>query len=336
MELQITTLIENMQDDAGELICEHGLSLYIEFAGRKILFDTGQTGEFLPNARKLGKNVADVDYIVISHGHYDHSGGVVRLVEELQGTEDIGGGQVLQCAKDTGGGQVLQSAADGIAEAKGSIPMYVGEEFFHKKYKHLSDGSYRYNGNSFTEADLPGEKVALRKVTADVTYLEENIILFKNFKRVTDFEKLNLKFVVERGGGLSCEEPLLVSDKGDLQEAEVGEMPYMQDDFRDELALGLRTSKGLVVVVGCSHVGIVNILQTIAERTGERIYSVLGGTHLVEADEERLDKTLKALRNMELSQIAVSHCTGEPGMEQVAQEFGADFVKNNTGHVYIV
>lgn len=288
MDLQITTLIENMQDDAGELVCEHGLSLYIEFEGKKILFDTGQTGAFLQNAGKLGKSVETVDYIILSHGHYDHSGGVPTLVEELET----------------------------------SIPVYIGEEFFHKKYKHLSDGTYRYNGNPFTQADLPTEKLVLHKITEGITYLEENIMLFKNFKRFTNFEKPNPKFVVKRDKSLAIET--------------TGTLGYEQDDFRDELALGLCTPKGLVLVVGCSHVGIVNILRTVTERTGLSVYSVLGGTHLVEADEERLDKTMEALRACGLSQIAVSHCTGEQGMEWVEREFGSDFVKNNTGHVYVV
>lgn len=293
MELKITTLIENMPDDAGELDCEHGLSLLLEFAGKKILFDTGQTGAFLDNAQKLGKDVNAVDYIVISHGHYDHSGGVMRLLREAATTD------VLFVTKEV---QVARP-----------ILMYVGEEFFYKKYKHLSDGSYRYNGNGFEEAELSKEKVALHKISSDMTYLGEDIILFKNFKKFTDFEKPNPKFVVEK-------EALI----------------YEQDDFRDELALGLRTSKGLVLVVGCSHVGIVNILRTVMERTGEKVYCVLGGTHLVEADEKRLDKTMTALQECGLSQIAVSHCTGEPGMERVEQEFGDNFVKNNTGHVYVI
>ena len=293
MELKITTLIENMPDDAGELACEHGLSLLLEYAGKKILFDTGQTGAFLDNAQKLGKDVNAVDYIVISHGHYDHSGGVIRLMGKLGTTDD--------------------SLVTGELRATRPIPIYVGEEFFGKKYKHLSDGSYRYNGNGFEESDLPTEQVSLQKITADTTYLEKDIILFKNFKRYTDFEKPNPKFMVEKEASI-----------------------YEQDDFRDELALALRTSKGLVLVVGCSHVGIVNILRTVMERTGEKVYCVLGGTHLVEADEGRLDKTMTALRDCGISQIAVSHCTGEPGMERVEQEFGDNFVKNNTGHVYVV
>lgn len=310
MELQITTLIENMPDDAGELACEHGLSLYIEFGGKKILFDTGQTGEFFSNAQKLGKDIADVDWVVISHGHYDHSGGVPRLVEKLSRP----------------------------------LSMYIGAEFFHKKYKHLSDGTYRYNGNPFLEADLPAEKLALHKITEDITYLEENIMLFKNFMRFTDYEKPNPKFAVERTGATATRKDLLdgAGESRDLGAdemvmAEGGDVPnYEPDDFRDELALGLRTTKGLVLVVGCSHVGIVNILRTVMERTGLPVYSVLGGTHLVEADEERLEKTMEALQECGLAQIAVSHCTGEPGMERVAWEFGGNFVKNNTGHVYMI
>ena len=311
MELKITTLIENMPDDDGELAFEHGLSLYIEFAGKKLLFDTGQTGEFLTNARKLGKSAADVDYMVVSHGHYDHSGGVMSMMEEL--------GKVESAGENEQTGQESSTPHP--------IPMYVGAEFFDKKYKHLSDGSYRYNGNGFAEADLPAHAVNLHKITGDITFLEENIMLFKNFKRVTSFEKLNPKFVVERKVVGCLGEVTAVDSMPDVANLE-------PDDFRDELALGLCTSKGLVLVAGCSHVGIVNILQTVMERTGQPVYCVLGGTHLVEADEDRLDKTMKALREYGLSQIAVSHCTGEPGMERVEQEFGSDFVRNNTGHVY--
>ena len=78
-ELRITTLIENMPDEEGKLIAEHGLSLYIEFDGKRILFDTGQTGDFVKNAKYLGINLDSLDDIIISHGHYDHSGGVPKV-----------------------------------------------------------------------------------------------------------------------------------------------------------------------------------------------------------------------------------------------------------------
>jgi 7,8-dihydropterin-6-yl-methyl-4-(beta-D-ribofuranosyl)aminobenzene 5'-phosphate synthase len=78
--MRIVTLIENLVD-GGNLQAEHGLSLYIETEKRKILFDTGQSGLFLQNAMKLGIFLEDVDTLVLSHGHYDHTGGLYSFLE---------------------------------------------------------------------------------------------------------------------------------------------------------------------------------------------------------------------------------------------------------------
>ncbi|WP_243002637.1 MBL fold metallo-hydrolase [Lachnotalea glycerini] len=83
MEIKITTLIENNTDDKGQLLFEHGLSLYIEADGKKFLFDTGQSGDFIENANSLSKNLNELDFCIISHGHYDHSGGFVKFVNEI-------------------------------------------------------------------------------------------------------------------------------------------------------------------------------------------------------------------------------------------------------------
>ncbi len=276
MELKITTLIENEEDNQGNLTCEHGLSLYIEFQGKRILFDTGQTVAFLDNANKMGIDVTAVDYCIVSHGHYDHSGGMERLGEGLSNP----------------------------------LPLYVGKDFFVNKYKKLDTGMYKYNGNPFTKKQLLQYPFELTEVEADVTYLEDNVILFRNFASQTTYELPNQRFV--RGEEYVC------------------------DSFVDEVALGLLTSKGLVVVVGCSHVGVVNILKTIQERINVPIYGVLGGTHLVEADVVRLRETASALREMGIQQIAVSHCTGEDGKAYMKAQFGEAFIRNNTGNVYTV
>ncbi len=273
-ELRITTLIENMPDEEGKLLAEHGLSLHIEFDGKRILFDTGQTGDFVKNATDLGINLENTDDIIISHGHYDHSGGVMTLLSEI----------------------------------KYPIPFYVGEGFFALKYKHLSDGTYRYNGNPFTEQELTDRKVDLHIVTEDVTELSEKILLFRNFPSISGFEKRNEKFVLFQGDS------------------------YRTDEFQEEIALGLRTSKGLVLIVGCSHVGICNILQAVSEQVDDPIYAVLGGTHLMEADEERLLKTMEVFRRFGVQCVAVSHCTGEQGIALARETFGEQFVLNNTGN----
>ena len=78
--LTITVLVENSD---GEGLCgEHGLSLYIEYEGRRYLLDAGATGLFAENAAKLGLSLAEVEAAFLSHAHYDHAGGLPRFFAE--------------------------------------------------------------------------------------------------------------------------------------------------------------------------------------------------------------------------------------------------------------
>jgi 7,8-dihydropterin-6-yl-methyl-4-(beta-D-ribofuranosyl)aminobenzene 5'-phosphate synthase len=77
--MKITVLAENTACEG--FACEHGLSLFVETKGKKLLFDFGQTEAFAENAEKLGIDLSEADVAVLSHGHYDHSGGLERFLQ---------------------------------------------------------------------------------------------------------------------------------------------------------------------------------------------------------------------------------------------------------------
>lgn len=275
MEITITTLIENNPDDKNELYFEHGLSMLIEAEGMRILFDTGQSGNFIKNAISMNKDLSNLDVVIISHGHYDHSGGFEKLVNENY-----------------------------------VIPkLIVGEEFFCDKFKKEGEQEYKHNGNSFDEEFLVDNHIPVMKIHEEMTYLSNHIVVFHHFASVNEFEIRNSRFYIYENG------------------------TYVLDDFHDEIALGIITEKGLVVVVGCSHFGIINILNSIKERLKMPIYAVVGGTHLMEADETRLHRTIEAMKNSKIQMVAVSHCTGDMGIQRIRNEFGEYFIYNNTGKV---
>ncbi|MBP3495865.1 MAG: MBL fold metallo-hydrolase [Clostridia bacterium] len=78
--MRISCLIENTSYN-GDFLCEHGLSLYIQAGGHNILFDMGQGDSFIKNAKKLGIDLSQVDIAILSHGHYDHGGGLEAFLE---------------------------------------------------------------------------------------------------------------------------------------------------------------------------------------------------------------------------------------------------------------
>ena len=77
----------------------------------------------------------------------------------------------------------------------------------------------------------------------------------------------------------------------------------------------------------------MNILETIIKRTGTNIYCVIGGSHLIEADEQRINKTIKFLNENNISMLRLSHCTGDNAARELKCAFGEKFIYNNTGNV---
>ncbi|QXM06039.1 MBL fold metallo-hydrolase [Crassaminicella indica] len=197
---------------------------------------------------------------------------------------------------------------------------YISENFFKNSNKYYcsdekqnldftaDDSGCRYIGINFDESFIKEKQLKIKYVNRDIVKVRENVYIFTNFERIYDFEELNPHMRFKRGN------------------------EYLLDHFDDEITLGLDTQKGLIILLGCSHPGVLNIVDTIAKRTGKNIYGIIGGTHLVEADEERINKTIEKLKEKNIKMIGVSHCTGEKAI-QIFKENCDNFFVNNTGTI---
>ena len=106
----------------------------------------------------------------------------------------------------------------------------------------------------------------------------------------------------------------------------------IRDNFTDDLSLAIKTDKGLSIFLGCAHRGMINIINHFQKTTGEeRVYSVMGGTHLISASQERLDKTIADLKKTGIQKLGVSHCTGFDASIRLAEEFKDKFFLNSSG-----
>jgi 7,8-dihydropterin-6-yl-methyl-4-(beta-D-ribofuranosyl)aminobenzene 5'-phosphate synthase len=133
----------------------------------------------------------------------------------------------------------------------------------------------------------------------DYQQLTENLFCSGEVSRRTDFERGDPHLVIPDGKG-----------------------GYALDPFRDDLSLALTTDKGLVILLGCAHAGVINIIEHFREKTGEeRICALIGGTHLGPASEEQFQATLTRLKHYRIARLGLSHCTGLIRGARLFQEF---------------
>jgi 7,8-dihydropterin-6-yl-methyl-4-(beta-D-ribofuranosyl)aminobenzene 5'-phosphate synthase len=100
-----------------------------------------------------------------------------------------------------------------------------------------------------------------------------------------------------------------------------------------EQSLVVRTQKGLVVITGCAHPGIVRIVERAVELTGEGVYLVLGGFHLKDMNDAQISSILRDFRRLGVQKVAPSHCTGDRAIAMFAAEYGEDFLRTGAGSV---
>jgi 7,8-dihydropterin-6-yl-methyl-4-(beta-D-ribofuranosyl)aminobenzene 5'-phosphate synthase len=176
------------------------------------------------------------------------------------------------------------------------------------KYKKSEkDGSAVFNGIPFAKEEL--EKYARFNLSEQPVRVSENILTTGEVQRQTDFETIEPYFYRK-------EQETLVPD-----------------DFPDDSALIFKTEKGLVIVSGCAHRGIINTILHAREITGEkRVHAVIGGTHLYPKKDVQVEQTIRALKELDVERIGVSHCTGLKAAMALTRAFGDRFFLNNAGN----
>jgi 7,8-dihydropterin-6-yl-methyl-4-(beta-D-ribofuranosyl)aminobenzene 5'-phosphate synthase len=264
------------------LRAEHGFSclVTIEKAGRttRILFDAGVTPDgMVENMRRLDISARDIDIIVLSHGHWDHTAGMDGLVAELRSP---------------------------------NVPVLIHPDFWSRRRVALP-GREPIELPSTSRSALAGAGFEVIEQQQPSFLLDGSVLITGEVDRTTDFEQ-----------GFPVHEA--------YRDAHWHPDPLILDD--QALVVSVR-DRGLVVLTGCGHSGIVNILRYTTKLTGEGgVHAVVGGFHLSGPWFERIiAPTCDALAGFAPDFIVPTHCTGRRAIHAIAARFPDAFIQNSVG-----
>jgi len=196
-----------------------------------------------------------------------------------------------------------------VLACTGEVEVYAHPEVWRSRYAVRKDDRPRYSGLPFVREQLEAMGATFH-LSDGAAAIGPGVMTTGYVPRRTEFERLDadLKIRTPRG--------------------------WEQDEMPDDQALLVKTPKGLVVLLGCAHSGVVNTLRRAQEvAQEERIFAVLGGTHLKAAGPEQMERTIAALSAFDINKLGVSHCTGLEAAGRLAREFGDRFFFNNVGAV---
>ena len=267
-DLRLTIVVENSASlDNSSLWAQHGLSIFLELnfglESMKLLWDTGASSEvMLHNADALDLDLCHLDLICLSHGHYDHTGGLMGILQRRNGR----------------------------------VCILAHPDIFAPKLK--EQPTLQYIGAPFTrnEAEAAGAIMLDCRSPLD---LAPGVMTTGEVARLEAFEKMEGFWTVKEG-------------------------QYRPDCMPDDQALAINLpGKGLVVVTGCAHSGIINTIRHAQRITGvEELHAVIGGFHLMGADEKRIDATAKALHSLDPAIVRPGHCTGQKAVCRLQEALG--------------
>jgi len=195
-----------------------------------------------------------------------------------------------------------------VLKVKGEVEVIAHPDIWASKYtRRSSEGQEQYIGIPFSREEL--ESLGARfNLTREPFRISENVMTTGEIPMVTGYEEVENNLFIKEGSAL------------------------YQDQLADDLALLIDTDFGLVVILGCAHRGIVNTLRHAQNLTGkELVYAAVGGTHLIRASGERIERTIADLKKVGIQRLGVSHCTGFRASAQLVREFEGIFFLNNAG-----
>lgn len=191
-----------------------------------------------------------------------------------------------------------------------NFTLTVNLNFFDKRYILTNSVSRILSCNKLRKC-AEDNCVNIEFINDHIHKISKNITLFTNFSLITDFENPDPTYF-----------------KGEITNLK-------NDTMSDEIVLGLDTKKGFILLCGCSHIGIVNIIKNIEKWTGKKVDGIIGGLHLSHANQFKIDNTVKFILENNINFLGVSHCTGENVIEKLTF-YQCNTLRNNTGNIFIL
>jgi 7,8-dihydropterin-6-yl-methyl-4-(beta-D-ribofuranosyl)aminobenzene 5'-phosphate synthase len=285
---------------------EWGLALHLESrkgqVTRRYLLDFGFTPDVYANNVELLKiDVAQVDALIISHGHYDHIGGLMGFLET----------QRPKLRKD--------------------LRLYTGgEDDFCHRYLRGADGS-------FTEFGTPLDRSRLRALNVEPVLSEAPIVIEGHAFTTGVVPRTSIEHVLpntwEKFGvqdGLGCDTNAYMNHHFTAEE--LAGTPVPDQHWHEHATCFRLGERGLVVLSSCGHAGIINTLRRAQEVSGiEKIYALVGGFHLAPAPDDYLRQVMVELKKFDLEHVLPMHCSGVNFVELAKQEIPEKLVLCGTG-----
>ncbi len=276
-ETKISVVCENTAGGVMGITGEHGFAALIEKQGEKILFDTGQGRSLENNAKFMQIDLSQIQEVVLSHGHYDHTGGLPAVLYPPR------------LVNITAHPKIFENKYAAYPLPGGTTNVYIGIGY---TYEYLTRGMFAHFN-----------------LQSEFCELKPGIYYSGQVPRETNFEYPDPHLKLEKDGKTET------------------------DSIVDDVSLLIETDNGPVVILGCAHAGMVNILNHFSRQTGHnKFHAVIGGTHLGFMEHgEQLEKSLQALEDYQVDLIAVSHCTGQEIAAMCYNRFGDRFAFANAG-----